>query len=401
MVVCLVYGAFALTANGWGPLLTPLATQLSFSVAQVGLLFVAWSIGYLPGTLFGGTLLDGYGPRLVFLIALLVLVAGMVSVFCLVLFHLASLSALILGAGIAGLGGGILDAATNGFISNLYPESRGSALNRFTALYPLSAMLIALIDGGFLWLSHNDPRSSLLFPIGFSLVAFLGVFLFFPPHMRKKRERLQEKHSSWFPSSRFNRRIFPLLLLMSLAILLTTGFTATVRTWTPTYLHLTYGQVPAFAAILSGIMNGIVFVARLLISLIVDRIGTRLTIVLGISVAALGFLLALLNTSVAWIGLGALTMAAIGLTPLVATFMALGNERLGQFSGMITGVILFVAGISNSLWSGLFGVVLAQAGSRWAIVLCLVPLICGIIMLLSIPRTTKIEKGMLEKASPL
>jgi MFS family permease len=386
VIACGVYSAFALTANGWGPLLAPLATRLSFSFEQVGLLFVVWSIGYLPGALIGGSLLDIYGPRTVFSTAFLFILSGMGLILLAVTFHLSWLFGLVLCAGFTGIGGGTIDASANAFMSSLYPQKRGATLNLFTALYPLSAMLIALIEGAFFWLFHNDPRPSLLFILCLCLCALLLVFLF-PRVSRNKGSVISSQHfqfSSSLPLLKQGTTIWPLLLPLSMAILLTTGFTATIRTWTPVYLHITYGQAPALAALLSGLMNGLIVFFRLLVSLIVDRIGTRSTILLGLSVALGGLFGTLGSRSDALAGTLFLTVAAIGLTPLVATFMALGNERVGRSHGSVTGIILFVTGISNVAWSWVFGVILNRAGSFWAITCCLVPLICGFLVVFAL-----------------
>jgi fucose permease len=394
-IACIVYGSFALIANGWGPLLAPLASQFSLPLEQVGLLFVVWLIGYLPGALIGGSLLDVHGPRTVFLAAFLFVLSGMSLLFLALAFHVSWFFGLLLCAGLAGVGGGTIDASANAFMSGLYPHKRGAALNLFTALYPLSAMLISLGDGVLLLLFHNDARPSLLLMIGVAVFAFLLVFLL--PHAPQRDEaspRFPKQQlllpSSWFTQGKV---IISLFLPVSIAILLTTGFTATIRTWTPAYLQVTYGQAPAFAALLSGFMNGLVLFFRLVVSLVVERIGTRATILLGLSVATGGLLAGLGSRSNVFIGTLALTVTAIGLTPLVATFMALGNERAaGKFSGSVTGFVLFIAGVSNVLWSWLFGVILNRAGSLWAIVSCLLPLICGILIVFKLRSSHETEE---------
>ena len=106
VIACGVYGAFALTANGWGPLLAPLSTQFSLPLEQVGLLFVPWLIGSLPGALVGGSLLDVYGPRTVFVAAFLFVLSGLSLLFLALTFHFSWLFGLIPCAGLAGGGGG-------------------------------------------------------------------------------------------------------------------------------------------------------------------------------------------------------------------------------------------------------------------------------------------------------
>lgn len=63
LAACLIFWIFVLVDSGWGPNLTPLSIQLHTPLSVVGLFYVIWSIGYLPGALIGGTMLDRYGPR--------------------------------------------------------------------------------------------------------------------------------------------------------------------------------------------------------------------------------------------------------------------------------------------------------------------------------------------------
>jgi fucose permease len=379
ILLCFMYVTFALVANSWGPIFAPLAAQLSLSLGQIGLLFVAWLIGYLPGAIVGGSLLDQYGPRLVVFGAFFLMIGGIGAIYLMVTFHLSWLASLAVCAGLAGIGGGTIDASTNGFLSSMYPQQQGTALNLFTGLYPLGATLISLLDGGFLSLFHNDTRPSFLLLLCCCLLALLLV-VFLPKKLHTEQGECNQSQSKAFLSRLLfqgDRQLWRFFFPLSLAILLTTGFTATIRTWTPAYLHLTYGQTAAFAAVVSGIMNGLVLGFRLLVAVLVGRIGTRLTLLLALCLATLGVLGALGSQSNALGGTLALTVTALGLTPLVATFMALGTESVLRASGSITGLVLSLAGVSNILWSGIFGLALTRMGSTWALLSCLLPLMCS------------------------
>ncbi|HEY1350879.1 MAG TPA: MFS transporter [Ktedonobacteraceae bacterium] len=171
---CLIFWVFVLNDSSWGPLLAPLAARLHISLATAGLFYVSWSTGYLPGALAGGALLDYDGSRRVFGAAVVWVCAGSC---CLLLGisqpDLLPLWALLSIAALAGLGGGVIDASTNGQISALYVERRGVALNLFNLLYPPGGVIMALIDAGLLAIFHNDPRPALLFTLAFALLALL------------------------------------------------------------------------------------------------------------------------------------------------------------------------------------------------------------------------------------
>src|SRR5947199_5939600 len=81
LTACLIFWVFVFADSGWGPLLTPLSTQLHISLSTAGLLYVVWSTGYLPGALVGGAMLDRYGPRIVLFTAVLIVLVGMFAVY--------------------------------------------------------------------------------------------------------------------------------------------------------------------------------------------------------------------------------------------------------------------------------------------------------------------------------
>jgi len=114
LAACLVFWTFVFADSGWGPILVPLSNQLQVSLTITGLFYVSWSTGYLPGALIGGSMLDRYGPRRVLVAALLIILCGLCAIFVgLLLPRSAPVIALLVIAGLAGIGGGVIDATTN------------------------------------------------------------------------------------------------------------------------------------------------------------------------------------------------------------------------------------------------------------------------------------------------
>src|ERR1700736_1295993 len=77
LAACLIFWIFVFVDSGWGPDLTPLSIQLHAPLPIAGLFYVTWSIGYLPGALVGGAMLDRYGPRRVLAVTALIILCGM------------------------------------------------------------------------------------------------------------------------------------------------------------------------------------------------------------------------------------------------------------------------------------------------------------------------------------
>ncbi len=381
IAACLIFWVFVFGDSGWGPILTPLSNQLHIPLVTVGLFYVLWTTGYLPGALIGGVMLDRYGPRRVFFGAALIVSGGISCIFLgLLLPHLVPVVFLLIFAGLAGVGGGIIDASTNGLISAVYASRRGVALNLFNLLYPLGGVVVALIDAGLLTLFHNDPRPAFLFTLCFivgalcSLPGVPGTY-----RIESGEEQPQETLSQPAPTlSRFipparrygemMRRFSSLVTTLAPVIgvmMLTAGISASVRAWAPTYLHVVFGQTPAVAAVLSSITWALSAASRLGAAALILRIGSWRMVMLGILVTLLG-LIAMMLSSDAFIATLAIALTSIGLSPLFATCLTIGSERVGRSPGSVAGILLFTVGSSTVFCSWFFGFLLTTIGPVWA-----------------------------------
>ena len=397
IAACLIFWVFVFSDSGWGPILTPLSNQLHIPLVTVGLFYVLWTTGYLPGALIGGVMLDRYGPRRVFFGAALIVSGGISCIFLgLLLPHLVPVVFLLIFAGLAGVGGGIIDASTNGLISAVYASRRGVALNLFNLLYPLGGVVVALIDAGLLTLFHNDPRPAFLFTLCFivgalcSLPGVPGTYRI-EADAEKPVEALSQSSpalSRFIPPARrygeMMRRFSSLVTTLAPVIgvmMLTAGISASVRAWAPTYLHVVFGQTPAVAAVLSSITWALSAASRLGAAALILRIGSWRMVMLGILVTLLG-LIAMMLSSDAFIATLAIALTSIGLSPLFATCLTIGSERVGRSPGSVAGILLFTVGSSTVFCSWFFGFLLNTAGPTWAALFCFSAVFLGGLMAL-------------------
>lgn len=380
LAACLVFWVFVFNDSGWGPLLTPLAGQLHISLVTAGLFYVVWSTGYLPGALAGGAMLDRYGPRRVLTWAVLWVFGGMLCVFLgLLVSRAIPVWVLLAIVGLASMGGGVIDASTNGLISMIYVEKRGAALNLFNLLYPLGGVIVALVAAGMLTVFHNDPRPTLLFTLGFALVALLSL-----PGLPTRMQFDGGQKQSGTSQSGASQQGKPLVLLLAPVIavmILTSGISSSVRAWAPAYLHVAFAQTPAIAAVLSSITWAIAALSRLGAAGLILRIGPWRMVMLGILVA-LGGLVALLFSPNAIVATLAIAVVSIGLSPLFATCLTIASEQAGRSLGSVAGLLLCTSGVSTVFCSWLFGLLLNSAGSAWAVLFCLLFVLLGALMAL-------------------
>ncbi len=388
LTACLVFWIFVFVDSGWGPNLTPLSIQLHTPLSIVGLFYVVWATGYLPGALVGGAMLDRYGPRRVLFVAALIILCGML----LILLGVSAISwqplaphvpvaALLVIAGLAGSGGGVIDAATNGLISSVYAHRRGSALNLFNLLYPLGGVCIALIDAGLLTLFHNDPRPPLLFTICFTALAMLSLTGI--PHRYMLDTQTPSTTEEEEPPQ--SRTLLAILAPVIMVMMLTSGISSSTRAWTPAYLHVVYGQTPAIAAALSSVSWILATSSRLAASILIVRIGAWRMVMLGVSVSLIG-LVGMAFSPNALLATLAIALTSIGLSPIFATCLAIGSERAGRSPGAVAGILLFASGISTVFCGWFFGFLLNGAGPLWAVGFCFVCMTLGELLALRLRR---------------
>lgn len=376
IAACLLFWIFVFADSGWGPILVPLSNALQTSLTVAGSFYVVWSFGYLPGALIGGAMLDRYGPRRVLFGAALIILCGFFCIYVgMLLPHFIPLITLLAIAGLAGVGGGIIDASTNGLISGIYSERRGMALNLFNLLYPLGGVIVVLTDAGLLKAFHNDPGPCFIFTMCFTagaMISLLGV----PKRYRiaasitprHKDERNKHKEDT--------RALVKILAPIILVMMFTSGISSSLRAWTPAYLHVAYAQTPAIAAALSSITWIISAGSRLGAAFLILRIGSWRLVMLGLTITLIG-LVALLFSPNAVTATLAIAFTGVGLSPIFATCLAIGSERVGRSFGSVAGILLFVSGISTVFSGWFFGFLLTIYGPLWPVVYCFIFVILG------------------------
>jgi hypothetical protein len=184
------------------------------------------------------------------------------------------------------------------------------------------------------------------------------------------------------------RSLLSLLLLLwpvIIAMMLTNGISASLRAWTPSYLHVAYAQTPAASAALSGLVWAISVLSRLGAAIVITRIGAWRMVMLGTLITLCGLIAMLFSPNVI-IGTIAITITTVGISPLFATLLAIGSERAGWAMGTVAGILLFTTGISTVFCSWFFGFLLNTAGPAWTVMFCTIFVGGGGLMALQLRR---------------
>jgi MFS family permease len=327
----------------------------------------------------------------VLFVAALIILCGMLIIFVGVsamnwapTTHFVPVVALLVIAGLAGTGGGVIDASTNGLISTIYVEKRGTALNLFNLLYPLGGVIIALTDAGLLSLFHNDARPAFIFTTCFTIGAMISLAGIPRNYMIGSGEKPPSLEDTMHPPRSLVAILAPVIVVM----MLTAGISSSVRAWTPAYLHLAFGQTPAIAAALSSITWALSAASRLGAGVLILRTGAWRMVMLGVTVTLVGLVAMILSPN-AVVATLAIALTSIGLSPIFATCLAIGSELAGRSFGSVAGILLFTSGISTVFCGWFFGFLLNSIGPIWAVVFCFICMTSGGLMALRLRTRTR------------
>jgi MFS transporter, FHS family, glucose/mannose:H+ symporter len=142
-----VIGCSAFFLIGWSALLVPslirsIEANFGQTDAAVGTFFLFNSLFSASGSVAGGLLTERVGRRFVLTLAASLSAAGLVTIATVGSWELFLLAAVPLG-----LGFGAIDGGVNGLVLDLYPESRGRALNLAHICFSLGALGSPLVVG--------------------------------------------------------------------------------------------------------------------------------------------------------------------------------------------------------------------------------------------------------------
>lgn len=127
-----------------GAILPSLSTRLQFQVADIGNLFLAMNFGMLVCCLLVGVALDRFGMKPALSVGPLLVAGALVLIV-----RAAAFRDLFPAVVLLGIGGGVLNAATNTTVADLHddPRAKSSALNLLGVSYGFGALFLPFVIG--------------------------------------------------------------------------------------------------------------------------------------------------------------------------------------------------------------------------------------------------------------
>lgn len=342
---CLGMLIFGITLTILGAVLPQLMTQYDVGKAQAGSLFTLMSFGLLLGSLFFGPIADRFGYKPVLIISTALIGIGLEGVAYAPVFAL--LYPAVAGFGI---GGGMINGATNALVSDISEEARSSELAYLGIFFGIGAAGIPLIMGV---LADLFPYDQITASVGGSLVLPLALYglLTFPA----------PKHPQALPLRPAGTLITKkTLLLLGLVLFLESGMEITMGGWTNTFFHEEMGVPADQSAYFLALFWFGLMISRLILGSVLKRVDSSVVLqaCMGLAFVASVLLLVAPTLYLAAGGIVLLGAGFAGVYPIILGYVGdIYTELSGTaFSitiamGLIGGMLLpYATGVFGELW---------------------------------------------------
>jgi FHS family glucose/mannose:H+ symporter-like MFS transporter len=343
---CLGMLLFGIALITLGSIAPDLRQKLSLDDIAAGTMFSILPFGILAGSLLFGPIADRYGYKILVFMACILLSAGFEGVALTSSTGLLKVSIFLIG-----LGGGVLNGATNALVSDISGNDKTANISLLGVFFGVGALGMPLVLG---ILGENFRFEKFVAAVG--ILSLLTAILFAViklPHAKITQQSPFSCILSFFKDK--------VLIIIAIYLFFQSSFEGLMNNWTTTYLtdHLMFTQGEALYG-LSLFVAGMV-IMRLLTGTILRNIPVRRILsasffltILGLASIKSGIFVAVALTGFMLVGAG----LASGF-PIMLGFVGRRYEKL---SGTAFSFVLTIALLGNMLINFGMGVVSEKAG---------------------------------------
>ena len=342
-------GCLTLLFLGWSSLAVPsLVRQVEAGFAQsdagLGLYYFVGAVAYAIGSLVGGAATGRFGRRVVLVTAILLSGGGLVLQGI-----LPSWTAFLLLSVPRGLGGGGLDGGVSAMVLDLFPDSRGRALNFVHLFFALGAFVApiafgALADAGVAWqvLLGVTGAVSLLIALPM-LVADLG----------------DRPHVAGTPATHAGRLwLAPAILALGTGIGLYVAAEMGVSSWLVRYL----AAAPLTVATTGlGLFWGGLMLGRLVSARFADRFD-HLALALAASFASAVALAGAILVPAIPVQIALFALVGFAFGPIYPLIVAVAGERFPGRASAVSGILTAAGVLGSVVYPPLMGLLSVSVG---------------------------------------
>ena len=341
---CLGMLLFGIVFLSLGSAMNMLAERFQFDNNSIGTLTALLPFGILAGSLIFGPIVDRFGYRWMLIVCSLLVMAGLEGMaFGHREGHIQFFIFLI------GLGGGVLNGATNALAADVSEGARGARLSLLGVFYGIGALGMPSTLAA---LSRHFSLAGIIAGIGVFVLVPVVYFLVitFPPPKQQAR--------SGALSSGLALLRHPFFLLAGLALAIQSGMEGMTNDWITRYFkHVTLAGRPAEEwRTLLGLMvvTGAMVLMRIVLSGLLQYTRSPRVLFVSIGITAAGALL-LLFAGGYGASLAAAALIGAGLAAAFPVVLGYIGDRYPAQSGTAFSAIFFVALIGNMTINKSFG----------------------------------------------
>jgi fucose permease len=336
---------------GWAGLLVPsLIREIERDFVQtdagLGIFYLINAVAYATGSFGGGMLTERFGRRRVLMLATALLGLGVAMLGIVPIWIL-----MLIAAVPAGFGAGAIDGGVNGLVLDLFPRTRGRALNTLHLFYGIGALssplaVGRLVEAGVPWQALVLGTAVVTVPIAM-LWAVIRL-----PHGRYKAVTVEGVRSPGRLALRWP------LIALEIAIACYVASEVGVSSWLIRFLE----EAPlALATTSLSLYWAGLAVGRLVSARFSDRFDHLRLATLSVLVAGLATIAAVLVPSLeASIALFAIVGFASG--PVFPLIIAIGGERHPNRSAAVSGFLTSAAVVGGVIYPPVMGFVSVSVG---------------------------------------
>jgi MFS family permease len=331
---------------------------LDFSVplSSSSLLFLPAMLGGIISSLIAGRLIKKFRPGWIIAISCFLTSVGMLGIS-----FAPSVPFVILSALPLGLGAGGVDATINDFVAKNFTAKH---MNWLHACYGIGttigpAIMLYVIQTTGTWRAGHRTVAIIQACLGVIFILTIGIWKKTAPALKERRKQnaLKINPEDVIPASCANPKKAIARQVMAFAVY--AGLESIIVTWGTTYFNIGLGN----ELILSGETATVYFfafvVGRILAGFIVNRIGLKRIVFIGISISFVGIIMILLSSFSIYFGMIGMALIGIGYAPIYPCMMQQTPILVGkEASSVVIGYQMAVSNLCFTLLpfvTGLFG----------------------------------------------
>jgi FHS family glucose/mannose:H+ symporter-like MFS transporter len=335
---------FGITLITLGSVATDLRSKFQLSGTDAGTLFSILPLGILTGSLIFGPVCDRYGYKYLLILACIAMFAGFEGIAYSHSHHLLKICIYIFG-----VGGGIINGATNAVVADISPEHKGADLSLLGVFFGLGALGMPLVLG----MLKSISSFSIVAIVGWLTlaVAILYAFVNFPPAKQKEKTIT----TSW-------KSLFQwLLLLIAFFLFFQSSFEAIINNWATTYLT-TKGVMNESYALYALSLHIVGMIAMRLLTGSLLRNVSEIKIMWSCLLMLLGGIALMQIGDTKGMTITGLILSGAGLAGGFPLMLGITGKYFAQLSGTAFSFVFTMALLGNMLINYLMGVIVDEFG---------------------------------------